>query len=552
MKLSAGDQIGAYKIVAPIGKGGMATVYKAYHERLDRYVAIKFMHDTFVTDDEFQARFQREARIVAKLEHPNIVPIYDYNEHEHTPYLVMRFIDGMTLKKRAIKTGITLEETRQLLTDVATGVDYAHGRGILHRDLKPSNILLDEDHTPYITDFGLARIAEVGASTISHDMMLGTPYYISPEQAQGSKDLDARTDLYSLGVILYEMITGRVPFEADTPYGIVHGHLYRPIEPPSDLNPELNTEIDAVLEKALAKSPLDRYNSAGEMMAAFTAALETLNDYPSVLVDITAFDPPIEQRDQEAKQPSTAIVDPPTPQERRNTDDYLSAIDATLNATDDQLSELFTEDPQRAEARKRKAPAETNLSIDLGTVEWSNLGRNIQAGFSNFAEQIEDRIDTELRQRHGVELTEEELIRRQVRKKVKARREFVQQLGSYLMVNSGLVVLWLFTGAGFFWPIFPIFFWGLGVVTQGFEYYSKHGPGAEKTASQIEQEVQRELQRRINDTASGRKNKQKNVDPQKAPDRLSLDDLASGGGSARVDADGELTDSFIREQGRRS
>ena len=240
MSLSAGDSIAGYEIVSQVGAGGMATVYKAYHERLDRHVAIKILHDTFARDDSFLERFEREARIVARLEHPHIVPIYDYADVDNQPYFVMKYIEGGTLKRRLIKQGITLDEIKGMMTLLADGLSYAHEKGVLHRDIKPSNILIDERDLPYISDFGLARIVQVGDSTISHDMMLGTPFYISPEQARGERELTPATDVYSFGIILYELLVGSVPFIADTPYAIVHEHIYTQPEPPSQLNPELS------------------------------------------------------------------------------------------------------------------------------------------------------------------------------------------------------------------------------------------------------------------------------------------------------------------------
>jgi serine/threonine protein kinase len=524
MNLTPGDRIGAYEIVGHLGQGGMATVYKAYHERLDRHVAIKLMHATFLQDEDFRARFQREARIVARLEHPAIVPIYDYNEHENTPYLVMKFIEGMTLKKRVIKTGLTLEQSRDFLMRVAEGLDYAHKRGILHRDMKPSNILLDQEDQAYIADFGLARIAEAGASTISTDMMLGTPYYISPEQAQGSKDLSSRTDLYSMGVILYELITGEVPFQADTPYAIVHGHIYASPRLPSEVNPNLPRAVDIVIRRALAKRPEDRFNTAVEMMHAFTAALQG-------------------EKPRTAPAPTIAI-----PVEQ-------STAGATTNRFDDLGDHLML--PDQNTLRQATPPARRNSSdsangekqkvtvqgeLDLSKIDFEDIGERIKSGVYSLAEMIEDRIDTELRQRRGIALTEEEVVRRRVLKRTKARNEFVRNLSSYIMVNALLIGIWFFlTGAGFFWPGFPLFFWGMGLVSQAVEYYTKFGPGAVNEAS-IEAEIRREMARRNSGAYTI-------VDEKEKHDRLSLDDIQ--GGNIRLNEEGELTDSFVKEQRRR-
>lgn len=501
--LQAGEQIGFYEIVGQVGQGGMATVYKAYHEKLDRHVAIKLMHQTFLQDEDFRARFSREARIVAKLEHPNIVSIYDFSEHNNTPYLVMKFVDGMTLKRKAIKTGLTLEETANILTEVANALDYAHSQGVLHRDMKPSNILVDSNGRPYITDFGLARIAEAGASTISHDMMLGTPFYISPEQAQGEKDLDSRTDIYSLGVILYELIAGRVPFSADTPYAIVHGHIYQTPPLPSTHNTELTPEIDAVLERALSKDRNERFPTARALMDAFTEAMNLPDDTPekSKLSD------------------SQVQVQPqPIPVPAKPKPQPIVA-------------------PQPIEAPQPNASGRhVEREFDLGKIEWNRLGQQLQSGAVSLAEFIEERIDTELASRHDSTPSEAE-VRREVRKKLKARQEFVGHLSTYLGVNAVLVVIWSF-GGGFFWPIFPLIFWGMGVVGQGAEYYNKYGAGSDRREAWFEEQVQRELERR----GSSATRRVELLTDEKSKR------LEDGGNPIRLTDEGELTDSFIEEQ----
>lgn len=515
MNLQEGQKIGSYEIIGPLGQGGMATVYKAYHERLDRFVAIKLMHSTFLQDEDFRARFQREARIVARLEHPYVVQIYDYAEHDNIPYLVMKYIDGMTLKRRAIKTGLTLYDAYQFLNKIADGLDYAHRQGILHRDMKPSNILIDKNDVPYITDFGLARIAEAGASTISHDMMLGTPFYISPEQAQGSKDLDSRTDIYALGVILYELITGRVPFQADTPYAIVHGHIYTQPEAPSKINSELTPAIDAVLAIALAKNRDERYPTATSMMQAFLKAIDGesqpspkasnsnagsggfVADGKTIIEDSRSMQPKVNvpRSPQPPVLPQPPVVPSPLPRKNRDSE----------------------------------------FNLDMGDLSWENL----KSGVNSLAEMIEERIDTELRQRRGIAISEEEIARRRVVKRMKERQEFVGHLGSYIGVNAVLLAVWFFTGAEFFWPFFPIFFWGIGLVGQGLAYYNKYGPGAAKREEEIKTEVEREL---------GRMSQVAPVMEKQKGTRL--EDIGVDGG-VRLNEDGELTDSFIEERRRR-
>lgn len=273
MSFASGENVGPYRIIEQLGQGGMASVFKAYHASLDRYVAIKVLHPAFLEDSQFLARFQREARVVAKLEHPNIVPVYDFAEHNGQPYLVMKFIEGITLKARLAQGPLTKKEATDIIEAVSKSLSYAHRRGVLHRDIKPSNVLLDPDGGIYLADFGLARMAEAGASTLSGDVMLGTPHYISPEQARGVKELNECTDIYSLGVILYEIVVGRVPFNADTPFSIIHDHIYSPLPLPSDVNPAVPGNVQRVLLKALAKDPGDRYQSVQELTSSFITAL---------------------------------------------------------------------------------------------------------------------------------------------------------------------------------------------------------------------------------------------------------------------------------------
>jgi serine/threonine protein kinase len=269
--------MGQYEILGPIGTGGMATVVKAYQPKLDRYVAIKMLHAMFLSDQGFIARFEREARVVASLHHPNIIPLYDYSQDPDTkqPYLVMRLIEGQSLKERLVREGPPpLSATLQIITSIANALTYAHSQGVLHRDVKPSNVILSEDQTPYLMDFGLARMIKAGESTMSADMMIGTPHYISPEQAQGSLILDARTDVYSLGVVLYELVVGRLPFSGDTPFIIVHKHIYEAPTPPREVVPDLPEAVEAVLLKALSKEPEERYASPDELAFAFGEAVQ--------------------------------------------------------------------------------------------------------------------------------------------------------------------------------------------------------------------------------------------------------------------------------------
>lgn len=273
MSFSPGENVGPYTILEQLGQGGMATVFKAYHAALDRNVAIKVLHPAFTQDPQFQQRFQREARVVAKLEHPNIVPVYDYADHNGQAYLVMKFIEGRTLKALLDQGWPSTAEILRIIRAVGSALTYAHAKGILHRDVKPSNVLLTDEGGVFLADFGLARMAEAGQSTLSGDQLLGTPHYISPEQARGEQELDEGTDIYSLGIVLYQLSVGRVPFSSDTPFSIIHDHIYTPLPLPRSINRAIPEGLEQVLLKGLAKERSDRFATVAEQVAAFERAV---------------------------------------------------------------------------------------------------------------------------------------------------------------------------------------------------------------------------------------------------------------------------------------
>ena len=273
MSLDAGTRVGLYEIVEQLGRGGMATVFKARHTVLERDAALKFLDLAFLEDPEFVKRFRHEARVIAGLDHPNIVPVFDFSEHDGLPYLIMKFVEGETLKVRLGRGRLTMAESAVMIRSIGSGLSYAHEQGVLHRDVKPSNVLLGRDGSIYLADFGLARIAASAQSTLSREFMIGTPQYISPEQARSEPNLDARTDIYSFGILIYELLVGQVPFDADTPISIIHDHLQTPPPRPSAKAPGISEDLDRAILRALAKDKKDRSASVDEMVNAVRQAM---------------------------------------------------------------------------------------------------------------------------------------------------------------------------------------------------------------------------------------------------------------------------------------
>ena len=286
--IQPGQMLGPYRIINQVGKGGMATVYKAYQPSVDRYVAIKVLPSQLAESREFATRFQQEARIIAKLEHPHILPVFDYGESDGVAYFVMRYMDAGTLKEKMIEgRPLPLNEINRLFTQLADALSYAHGHGVVHRDLKPANVLIDSRGNIFLTDFGIAKILESASPRLTQtDAIMGTPAYISPEQAQGHT-VDQRSDIYSLGIILYEMVTGSVPFTAETPLAVLFKHISDPLPPPSLVKPDIPPSIEQVILKALAKDPRDRFATAAEFVKAWERALQERDTVQRVPESVT-------------------------------------------------------------------------------------------------------------------------------------------------------------------------------------------------------------------------------------------------------------------------
>jgi ligand-binding sensor domain-containing protein/tRNA A-37 threonylcarbamoyl transferase component Bud32 len=273
MQHQIGRRLGAYQIVEQIGQGGMATVFKAYQPSMDRYVAIKILPSHYTEDESFVARFTQEARTLARLEHPHILPVHDYGEQEGTTYLVMRYVKAGTLKDLIEREGpVEIQEAARILGQVGSALDCAHSQGVVHRDIKPSNILIDREGNTFLTDFGIAKLVAETAQLTASGAIIGTPAYMSPEQGMG-QPVDYRSDIYSLGVVLYEMVTGQVPFSAETPLAVMLKHINDPLPLPHQIRQDLPEGVERVILKAMAKAPPDRFQSAQEMIDALAKAM---------------------------------------------------------------------------------------------------------------------------------------------------------------------------------------------------------------------------------------------------------------------------------------
>ena len=298
-----GKQVNGYEILSQVGQGGMATVFLARQQSMNRNVALKFLPNAYLNDESYLQRFEREVKIVTQLEHRNIVPVYDYGEYQGQPYIAMRYMPSGSVEELLKAGRIPLPRVLSIVEQVASALDYAHQNGILHRDLKPSNILLDDGGGVFITDFGIARILSEGPSNITTQGVVGTPSYMSPEQAQG-ETLDARSDVYALGVMLFELVTGRRPFESDTPYSIAVLHVTVPPPSPRDFDPAVSLALEQVIMCALQKAPADRFPAAGALADALRRALEPTSSVTAVDVAALRSPPPVLDRVSAPPQPT--------------------------------------------------------------------------------------------------------------------------------------------------------------------------------------------------------------------------------------------------------
>jgi serine/threonine protein kinase len=263
----------------------MATVYLARQESMGRYVAVKVIHQAFAGDPSATERFQREAKIIAQLEHLHILPVYDFDSTHIPPYIVMRYMQAGTLKDIMQRTKLPLEDIAHIYTQIGSAVDYAHKQGVIHRDIKPANILVDIDGNAFLTDFGIAFLTEMGGSLTGTGSTVGTPGYMAPEQAT-SHQVTGQADVYSLGVVLFELLTGQPPFIGETPMSVLLKHINDTVPSVRTVDPTVDGKLDAILQKAMAKDPSERYQTAGDLANALRDQLTLPLSKPMRLVEV--------------------------------------------------------------------------------------------------------------------------------------------------------------------------------------------------------------------------------------------------------------------------
>ena len=328
---------GRYEILEPIGFGGMAVVYKARCHRLNRLVAVKILKDELSKDEEFRNRFHAESRAVAMLSHPNIMSVHDVSTHDEADYIVMELIDGITLKQYMEKKGtLNWKETLHFAMQIAKALEHAHGRGIVHRDIKPHNVMVLKNGSVKVTDFGIARLMSQ-SNTLTKEA-LGSVHYISPEQAKGGR-VDNRSDLYSLGVVMYEMITGRAPYDGDSPVAVAIQHINGGAAMPSTLNPNIPGGLEQIIMKCMQTDPDQRYNSA----TALLYDLEKLRQTPDMLFPFGK-DPSVDE---------VLKVYPGKKQQPRNTAERVAGV-----RTD--KTNQTTRQNQRSRQAVQEKPRQTN------------------------------------------------------------------------------------------------------------------------------------------------------------------------------------------------
>lgn len=308
-----GRTLGNYKIVELLGQGGMATVYKGYREDIDRFVAIKVLPPHPGLDQQFIDRFKLEARTIARLQHPHILPLYDYGVQDDILYLVMAYVEGGSLGDRIDRGKLSPNEAETILRQVSGALDYAHRQGVIHRDIKPDNILLDKEGHALLADFGIVKIAGGGDSRLTvTGGLVGTPAYMAPEQGTGQTDISGSADIYSLGVVVWEMLTAQQPYTAETPMQVVIKHMTEPVPSLRRDSEALPEALEMVMQRVLAKNPQNRYQTASEFADDFTRAIHSSDSLAGMQMDFRPSPDPTMAMGETSKAPSATVASQPS------------------------------------------------------------------------------------------------------------------------------------------------------------------------------------------------------------------------------------------------
>ncbi len=419
-----GKKLGKFEIRSMLGQGGMATVYLAYQADIDRQVAVKVLPPHPGQDPQFMERFQQEARTIARLQHPHILPVFEFGVDNGILFLVMPYVAGGSLKDLMIKARLSPEQVVKIIENIGSAVDYAHRQGIVHRDIKPDNILLDAEGYPTLTDFGIAKMLESNVQFTASGGFLGTPAYMAPEQGRGIKDIDGRADIYALGVLAFEMLTGRHPYSAETPMMVMFKHVSDPVPSLLEVTSQYPAAVDLVLQKALAKNREDRYQTAGEFAKALANALTGQSTFATVvdttntamgsdgiqtmIVNPTEAAGRIQQPTQ-VYPPATPTL-PPQPASKQNSSLLLGgiAVIALLilagviflivsNGQEDEEAETTTNAPIPIEETEESAPTQEAVEVaavpNFGTIQFNTtnvLGDTIALNVNDLAQPGEN------------------------------------------------------------------------------------------------------------------------------------------------------------------
>ena len=371
----SGQRFGQYEVIERVGKGGMATVYRATQTNIGREVALKFLPREFLHDDTFLARFEREVKLVAQLAHPRILPVIDYGQHNGQPFIVTAYMAGGTLTDRLLSGTLTVQQTAYFLTQAAEGLDHAHSQGIIHRDIKPSNILLDSHGNVHLADFGIAKVGQASAA-LTGTGLVGTPAYMAPEMFSG-EEVTIAIDIYALGITLFQLLTSRLPYNFETPLQFINAHLNSPIPSLQDYRPDLPNSTQLIIDGSMAKKAGERYGSAGLMMVNLNVSIADMPEEAGTqqmeVPDIEETRPPTRQ------QPVVSLPTPTPPQQPVPVAEQPAASAPAPETKIQQATPFIGGDSAPQDVTPQEKGRSSNLLIVVGGLALAAVGCAIAA-----------------------------------------------------------------------------------------------------------------------------------------------------------------------------